>query len=87
MSALDDTGEVWRNIPDFQDYYAVSSFGRVMSLPRTVAVQKQVPRRYSHSRILKPSVRPSGREQYVLFRNGEPFVRSIEFLMQQAGFQ
>lgn len=80
----DDAGEIFLPIPGWEGFYSVSSHGRVMSLPRKVQVAGQVARRYSRSRILKPSVRPSGREQYMLFRNGQGFVRSIEFLMQQA---
>jgi hypothetical protein len=70
--------EVWAPVVDFEDSYAVSDRARVMSLPRTVEVSGQVARRYTRERILRPSVRPSGREQYVLFRNGEPFVRDIQ---------
>ncbi len=79
-------GEIWSDVVDFEGYYRVSSRGRVMSLPRVVPVQGQVPRRL-RPWILKPAVRPSdGRQHVTLSRDGKVVTRTVGTLMRQAGF-
>lgn len=41
MSLKDIKGEEWRDIDDFEDYYMISSMGRVKSLARKIYVQQQ----------------------------------------------
>ena len=79
--------EVWREIPGWEGMYSVSSIGRVMSLPRTVSVQNQVPRRYALGRILKPSFRESDGYRVLLFKDGRGYARNVERLMWDAGFR
>lgn len=54
MAPFQNTPEVWVDIKDFEGSYAVSNFGRVMSLPKDVR-NTLTSTRHVKSRILKPA--------------------------------
>jgi hypothetical protein len=84
MTDLDD--EIWRPIADYDGYYEVSDRGRVRSVPRTVPVTGQQPRRLRPC-VLSPSIRRyDGRAHVVLCKDGKPQTRMIARLMREAGF-
>jgi len=36
MNLLDLEGEIWKPLPDYEEYYMVSNLGRIKWLPRTI---------------------------------------------------
>lgn len=59
--SLDDMpGEIWKPIPDYEDLYYVSNFGRIKSIARKKhivdSLGRESERIFSHTRILKQSV-------------------------------
>lgn len=58
LSLIDMVGEIWKPVPDFEDYYEVSNLGRIKSLERNMKLN--INSNYSHQtppKILKQRLR------------------------------
>lgn len=72
--------EVWKDIPNFEGYYQVSSTGKVRSLERKFVNKRNQHRTYP-SKILKPTVMPNGYLQVNLKKQGKTFRRFVHRLV------
>lgn len=61
--------EIWKSITDYEELYEVSNFGRVRSLPRTVAFGNQ--KRTTPYMIIAPYIRPAGYATVKLGKDGK----------------
>ena len=64
--------EIWKDIPDYEGYYQVSSLGRVKSLPRKKVLRE---------RILKTALDGGGYQQVGLFLNAKRKIMKIHKLV------
>lgn len=62
------TNEIWKDIPEYENFYQISSLGRVKSLERNVWNGKVYC--VHRERILKPMKNSDGYLQVVLFKGG-----------------
>src|SRR5699024_9932086 len=74
--------EVWKDIPNYEGYYQVSSLGRVKSLDRIITYSngKEV---YTKGKIIKQSKDSHNRLRLILNKNGKKknyFVHSLVVL-------
>lgn len=79
----DPEGEEWRPVVGWENFYEVSSHGRVRSLERTI------PHRYSgtltiRSRVLKQHAHPSGHLMVMLARSGSYPTRKVHQMVLEA---
>ena len=86
MSSNSSTGEEWRPILGYEEYYSVSDFGRVRSEER--AVWRRTPGREHWltvpERILKATANQGGRMLVGLYRDGEVTCVQVHRLVLQA---
>ena len=62
--------EVWKDIPEYEDEYQISSLGNVRSLPRVMSYSNGGQRRYI-GKILNPGLDSDGRLTVQLRKNGK----------------
>jgi hypothetical protein len=64
------TKEIWKDIPNYEGYYQVSSFGRVKSCSRSIIGLNAVQRTLKE-KILKAGIGTYGYYNYRLFKDGK----------------
>jgi hypothetical protein len=86
LSLKDMKGEVWKDIPEFEDYYQVSNYGRIKGLERWVERKSMKGDLLIPERILRQiknkSVNPFVKKKYFslaahLSRNGKKKVSAL----------
>ena len=75
--------EVWKPVPGWEDFYQVSSYGRVRSLDRVVMRGDGV-RQTVKSRLLRPHTEKTGYKSVALFRDGKGKTRTVHYLVTLA---
>ena len=75
---MNNQKEVWKDVPNYEGIYQVSSLGRVKSLKRK-SVGKHV--RIVNERILKPATTRKGYLIVVLYNNAKPKTISVHQLV------
>ena len=76
--------EEWIDIPEFEGYYQVSSFGNVKSLSRTVKHSSGNGVRSVKSAIKKSHVGNHGYPSITLCKSGKSYTKLVHKLMQQS---
>jgi hypothetical protein len=71
--------EIWKDVPGWEGFYQVSTYGRVRSIPRKVPTWRGW--RISPDKVLTPSIGDAGYKQVVLCRNGNGVNFTIHTLM------
>lgn len=79
LDVEDLPGEEWRHVLGYEGIYRVSSYGRILSLPRINAGGRRWP-----GRILKQNLGTGGRPEVNLTRNGKQKVRRVHQLVAEA---
>lgn len=62
-------GEVWKDIPGYEDLYQVSNMGRIRAFPKMTRIGNK--KRFCEMRFLSPIVQHSGYAHIGLWRNGD----------------
>lgn len=64
---MGNSHEIWKDIPDYEGIYQISSIGRIKSLPRFIPCRKG--ERLTKEKILKPYIGKSGYYRIGLHKN------------------
>lgn len=76
--------EFWKDVPEFEGRYKVSSYGRVKSLKRVVKDRMHTNGEHKKERILKPGLNRFGYHTVVLCKNGKTYYKQVHRLVAQA---
>ena len=83
FSAMEEDIEIWRDIPDYEGYYQVSTFGRVKSLNRIVYKNGKYPF-YKKENILKAGLNSRGYYTTLLCKDSKQKSFSVSILVAMA---
>lgn len=75
-------GEVWKDIPDYEDLYQVSNMGRIRAFPKMTNIGNK--KRFCEMRFLSPIIQHSGYAHIGLWRNGECKQARVHRLVAEA---
>lgn len=70
MICMEDTNEIWKDIPGYEGLYQVSDQGRVRSLERISIVGNYPHKRIEPQRVLKPAGNGNGYRKVMLWKDG-----------------
>lgn len=75
--------EFWKDIPEFEGRYKVSSCGRVKSLKRVIKDRMHINGEHKKEKILKPDLNRFGYHTVVLCKNGKTYCKTVHRLVAQ----
>lgn len=76
--------EIWKNIPECNDFYQISNYGRVKSISRQIRMGKYVGLRTLPKKILKTFSYPNGYTGVMIRVNGRKYCKLLHRLIATA---